>query len=802
MARLAVGGSWTHAQAHLRHILSVLVLVAALPDAAGAACTVSGTTVTCTSAADAQAYSGGGATFVFSGTGSESFSRGDVFNTYPSGFHDFIKDGSGTWTLSGSTYSTSGTNETWRLNDGTLIISDSGQLGQGTGPVTFNGGTLQITGSGNFNQSIYLDTGGGSLYVENGRTIATTQNTSGSGDFTKTGDGTFRITKPFSGTGTLTVAAGTLYSQLSLSSAALVRTTGGTYDLGGTLNTISGLAGTGGVVAMGAGTLTVDQSSTTTYDGVISGTGGLTKTGTGSLTLNGVNTYSGTTTLNGGSLGVGDSSHSSARIAGDVTISSGTLFGYGQVLGAVTNTAGKVAPGGSVGTLTVDSYAQAAGGTLEIEVGAPQADKLVVTNGATIAGTLSVAFPGGNYVDQTYTILTSNSLTGTFSTVSGSAPTGFEYSVGYDAKNVSLTLTEKQSNKVSVSGVTTAGGNTLTFSRNFGRATMGHMRTGRSGPAQQAALTQFAALNLNQFTAQPFEVGMNGGLDSLGAIFSNLPGYVQGFGGWANAFGDHGKMGTSGTTPGFTSNGAGIVMGMDTIDEANRTVGVAVGYARANLDIDDGYSSTARTNSLNLSLYGSQKIGSVVVDAVAAVQLDHYSQQRHIPDTGQVAKTDHRGHEFSLATRASRLYELGGVNVLPDVGLQFDFAKEGNYTETGAPGANLSVAPKPIRSLRPSFGLTVFRQVDWPSSDIKFTPSLNLGYSRELMDVTSKSTVENAYISREVAGASQSRNTYTLGFGLSADLPDETTAFLGASTQWDGENYRNNSINLVIRHQF
>jgi autotransporter-associated beta strand protein len=50
------------------------------------------------------------------------------------------------------------------------------------------------------------------------------------------------------------------------------------------------------------GSLTYDRSDASSYPGVVSGTGTLTKSGTGVLTMSGLNTYSGATTINAGTL--------------------------------------------------------------------------------------------------------------------------------------------------------------------------------------------------------------------------------------------------------------------------------------------------------------------------------------------------------------------------------------------------------------------------------------------------------------------------------------------------------------------
>ena len=91
-----------------------------------------------------------------------------------------------------------------------------------------------------------------------------------------------------------------------------------------------------------------DQSSTGTYSGVMSGTGSLTKQGNGILVLTGANTYSGGTTVSGGTLSVAGSSPTGT---GDVNVNAGgTLMGTGTINGKIT-VAGILKPGNSPGYL-------------------------------------------------------------------------------------------------------------------------------------------------------------------------------------------------------------------------------------------------------------------------------------------------------------------------------------------------------------------------------------------------------------------------------------------------------------------
>src|SRR5215475_3557332 len=88
--------------------------------------------------------------------------------------------------------------------------------------------------------------------------------------------------------------------------------------------TIGSLTGSGNVT-LGVGTLTTGNDNTNTaFSGVISGAGGLTKIGNGTFSLTGINTYTGPTTVNGGTLAVNGS------IAGSVFVNNGgTLGGNG-----------------------------------------------------------------------------------------------------------------------------------------------------------------------------------------------------------------------------------------------------------------------------------------------------------------------------------------------------------------------------------------------------------------------------------------------------------------------------------------
>jgi autotransporter-associated beta strand protein len=92
-------------------------------------------------------------------------------------------------------------------------------------------------------------------------------------------------------------------------------------------------------VTLGANALTVGASTgSTTFAGIIGGTGGLTKDGASTQPLTGANTYTGGTTINGGTLELSGASGALTATSA-VNISGGTLSLSGSAANRISNTA-------------------------------------------------------------------------------------------------------------------------------------------------------------------------------------------------------------------------------------------------------------------------------------------------------------------------------------------------------------------------------------------------------------------------------------------------------------------------------
>jgi fibronectin-binding autotransporter adhesin len=334
-----------------------------------------------------------------------------------------------------------------------ITINSSGYTLQSTVPatqrvLTHSGGGITIASgvTATFNQvrvnsnSNWGISGGGTLNLEAGGYVYSQQGLSIGADTTLVLDGGGSHAGNYTVNGTVTVRAGSIWSSTAAASNLGIRMNGnGTINLeGGLIQTVRFYNNTAvsTVLNLNSGTLqaksgnasnfinvhnayikeggvTIDSngfniitSQNLQHGGVAATDGGLTKAGDGALTLSGTSTYSGTTTINAGSLLVNGRLSNTASV---IVNAAGTLGGSGSINAAVTVN-GTLAPGASIETLITGEASFMGGSTLAVELdssaGLNVAADLLVVNGnldlndevtltLTDIAEVPVAFAGG-----------------------------------------------------------------------------------------------------------------------------------------------------------------------------------------------------------------------------------------------------------------------------------------------------------------------------------------------------------------------------------------------------------------------
>jgi autotransporter-associated beta strand protein len=247
------------------------------------------------------------------------------------------------------------------------------------------------------------------------------------------------------------------YTNSTAGQARLISNAGASIDFSGT----TGPAGDGritagsiegaGNFALGSSQLSVGSNNlSTTVSGTIQdggfsgGSGGsIVKTGSGTLTLAGVNTYTGATAVESGTLNVTGSIATSNM----TTVDTGAILTGAGTVGNLTVAGGGIFnPGnGSAGSsMTVSgNLALASGAQYQVQVNPSTASFAAVTGTATLGGaTVNATYANGSYISKQYTILTAGSVSGTFGTLTNiNLPSNFSTALSYDNKNAYLNLT-------------------------------------------------------------------------------------------------------------------------------------------------------------------------------------------------------------------------------------------------------------------------------------------------------------------------------------------------------------------------
>ncbi len=365
----------------------------------------------------------------------------DVANTISGGF---TKIGAGILTLSyndgaGNSNNYSGGTV---LSAGQININVGGSVGNpnsvppippssaiGSGPLTISAGTTidNTSGSavtlatnnaqfwnGNFtfvgSSSLSFGTGavtlGANSTVTVGGNSLTVGGISGAFNLGLAGPGTLIVTGPSRYTGTTTVGAGS------------------TLQLGtGTLGQDGSLVSSGITLSSASSALVYNLFGTSTFAGPISGSGSLTLSGTGTLVLSGANSYTGATTLAGGSLTVSSSGALAATTTAGLSIAANASF----------NNFSTSTPTLTVGSLNIGNNSI---------VGLNFGGGIVATGAATAAGsTITLSLAGPFTSGQTYTAISAASGNlASLTTVDIWNPT-FTFTVGVTNTAVTITPT-------------------------------------------------------------------------------------------------------------------------------------------------------------------------------------------------------------------------------------------------------------------------------------------------------------------------------------------------------------------------
>ena len=421
----------------------------------------------------------------------------------------------------------------------------------------------------------------------------------------------------------------------------------------------------------------------------IGGPGRLTKSGAGWLRLSGDNSFAGATikqgvleldganTLAGDVLVDGGVLQLDGSLDGsDLTINSGlanvnglvlnghTLVGVNGILGGTgtlgdTTVQGSIAPGNSIGTLTVDgNYTQAAGSYYNVELEPPsRTDRLAVTGTATLqGGTVTVFRSPGDYVlGQSYNILSAaGGVAGTFVSIDSSAfATPFlDFDLVYSANDVDLAVSRgaafasvaETSNQSATATAIDALPDSNELVQNLVLTTEAQavaafdQLSGELYPSVRSALIDSSRM--------PRDAAMNRARAASDG-FSKQAYDGRPNGAWAEAYASGGNLNSDGNAARINQDSHAILAGYDHHFDAGWRVGGFIGDGRTDFSVRDR-GSKGHADTRHFGVYGGGDWGGFGVRAGWIYSIHDIDTQRDVAFPGF---NDHTEANFDGRTR-------------------------------------------------------------------------------------------------------------------------------------------------------
>ena len=697
-----------------------------------------------------------------------------------SGSGTLTKDGSGAVTLTGTNSYTGGTT----IAGGTLI-----------------GSTTSLTGDVLNNASLVIDQDTDGSFAGD---------VSGSGMLTKDGTGAVTLTGTNSYTGGTTIAGGTLIGSTTsltgdvLNNASLVidQDTGGSFagDISGSgaltkdgtgavtltgTNSYSGGTTIAGGTLIGSTTsltgdvlnnasLVIDQDTDGSFAGDVSGTGTLTKDGSGAVTLTGTNSYTGGTTVAGGTLNI-EGYLTGSRV---LVQNAARLTGHGVVGGISAASGATIAPAGAaIGTLMVDGDIDfAPGSTLEINANADgEADLLAATGNVTISGgTVQVLAADGDYAPQTsYTILSGESVEGSFDDVETDLaflmPT-----LSYRANGVGLLLTRNDVQFADVAETT----NQIEVGSALNDAFAAESALYYAVVGQSAAGAREIFDNLSgEVHATVANALVQDGDRTRRAILGRIDTpRPSGLNLWLQGAGARDEWSSDRNASGYDRNSAGLLGGLD-LQTGSWVVGAAAGYSDGKLHIDQRLSQ-ASVSGLTASAYAGTKLGPVSLSfgtQYADYDIDT-DRSMVLSDIDQSVSGEYDAETFGAFARAGFKIPVGNGAIEPFIGVNWSRFERGGFAESGGTLALDAAAEKADWT----FGSIGFKSIVPLDPGSPFSVSMSAEWQHALGDRDAEATLSfSEGEAFTIAGAPLARDAALADLALNYRLADRIMAGLG-----------------------
>ncbi|UPA26677.1 autotransporter domain-containing protein [Shinella oryzae] len=564
-----------------------------------------------------------------------------------------------------------------------------------------------------------------------------------------------------------------------------------------------------GDVAIASGaSFTFEQSYGGSYAGKLTGAGTLSFEGGGAVKLTGDSSgFDGLTTISGGMLAVNGNLGGSALVDRDGRLQGSGTLGSGASSVVTVADGGTLAPGNSIGTLTINgSLVMNAGSRFEVEVmpGGTASDRIVVTGTATLdGGTVAhVGMTGAYRPTATYTILSAaGGVSGRFDAVTSDFAF-LDPTLAYTGNDVTLSLTRNQigfadagvtRNQIATAeALETLGFGNALYEQvvQLDAATARTAFDQLSGEIYASAVT--GLIEDSRFVRNSANDRIRAAFGDVGASTAPVTTYgehgpvlapaisTEGISVWSSAYGSWGRTDSDGNADAIDRATGGLLMGVDAPMFDGWRLGLLGGYSHTSVEAD-ARTSSASVGSYHLGLYGGTNWDALSFRSGLAYSRHEIDTRRTVDfvgfadgltgsnDAGTVQAFGELGYAIDTT--------LGRIE--PFANLAYVNTHTGRFSERGGAAALAGLSNDNVVTFT-TLGIRGDSTIDFGDVSARLTGML--GWRHALGDTTPEMTHafagSNAFT---IAGSPIAQNALAVEVGLSLDLTSNAT--LGVSYQ-------------------
>jgi outer membrane autotransporter protein len=252
---------------------------------------------------------------------------------------------------------------------------------------------------------------------------------------------------------------------------------------------------------------------------------------------------------------------------------------------------------------------------------------------------------------------------------------------------------------------------------------------------------------------------------------------------WARGVGifDHSDADAALGSPSSQANTGGFQVGFDHTLGLDSLIGVSGGYTNSSLTVSDR-SSSGSSDAIQVGVYGTYAPDSWIFDGSLSYSDATNKMSRNVvfPGVNETAASDFKSWVMTAYGEAGYAFRpTNDLALVPTLGLRESHMHQNGYTETGAPGANLTVEDENSDSIVSSLGLRLsrvfLRKTAHPVlANVRSFWDYNMGDIKNIVSAQFADAANSAFV---VQGTPQSRNSLILGLGARMDLVKNLQAF-------------------------